>query len=108
MAMYSGRTTDAAKVATFRKTLAASAIDIGVFYMCTVAFLVGATELVILTTCPRSKDEIGFGPWTKKKGSGFLSNQESPALFQTSLVCSYCSLLVFVFFVLVFFATKMW
>jgi hypothetical protein len=29
-------------------------------------------------------------------------------LFQTSLVCSYCSLLVFVFFVLVFFATKMW
>jgi hypothetical protein len=108
MAMYSGRTTDAAKVATFRKTLAASAIDIGVFYMCTVAFLVGATELVMLSTCPMSKDEIGFGPWTKKKGSGFLSNQESPALFQTSLVCSYCSLLVFVFFVLVFFAAKTW
>ncbi len=62
MAMYSGRTTDATKVATFRKTLVASAIDIGVFYMCTVAFLVGATELVILTTCPRSRDEIGFGP----------------------------------------------
>ncbi len=108
MAMYSGRATDAAKVATFRKTLTASAIDIGVFCMCIVAFLVGATELVILTTCPRSKDEIGSGPWTKKKGSGFLSNQESPALFQTSLVCSYCSLLVFVFFVLVFFAAKTW
>ncbi len=108
MAMYSGRATDAAKVATFRKTLAASAIDISVFCMCTVAFLVGATELVILTTCPRSKDEISSGPWTKKKGSGFLSNQESPTLFQTSLVCSYCSLLVFVFFVLVFFATKTW
>ncbi len=72
------------------------------------AFLVGATELVILTTCPRSKDEIGSRPWTKKKGLGFLSNQESPALFQTSLVCSYCSLLVFVFFVLVFFAAKTW
>lgn len=67
MAMYSGRATDAAKVATFRKTLAASAIDIGVFCMCTVAFLVGATELVILTTCPRSRDEIGSGPWTKKR-----------------------------------------
>jgi len=75
MAMYSGRATDAARVATFRKTLvAASAIDIGVFCMCTVAFLVGATKLVILTTCPRSRDEIGSGPWTKKKGSGFLSN----------------------------------
>ncbi len=74
MAMYSGRATDAAKVATFKKTLAASGIDIGVFCMCTVAFLVGATELVILTTCPRSRDEIGSGPWTKKKGSGFLSN----------------------------------
>ena len=61
MAMYSGRTTDAAKVATFRKTLAASAIDIGVFCMCTMAFLVGATELVILRTCPRSRDEIGSG-----------------------------------------------
>jgi hypothetical protein len=108
MAMYSGRATDAAKVATFRKTLAAFAIDIGVFCMCIVAFLVGATKLVILTTCPRSRDEIGSGPWTKKKGSGFLSNQESPALFQTSLVCSYCSLFVFVFFVLVFFATKTW
>ncbi len=106
--MYSGRTIDAAKMATFIKTLAAFAIDIGVFCMCTVAFLVGATELVILTTCPRSKDEIGSGPWTKKKGSGFLSNQESLALFQTSLVCSYCSLLVFVFFVLVFFAAKTW
>jgi hypothetical protein len=79
MAMYSGRATDAARVAMFRKTLAASAIDIGVFCMCTVAFC-----------------------------SGFLSNQESPALFQTSLVCSYCSLLVFFFFVLVFFATKTW
>ncbi len=67
MAMYSGRTIDAAKVAMFRKTLAASTIDIGVFYMCTVAFLVGATKLVILTTCPRSRDEIGFGPWTKKR-----------------------------------------
>jgi hypothetical protein len=108
MAMYSGRATDVARVATFRKTLAASAIDIGVFCMCIVAFLVGATELVILMTCPRSRDEIGFGPWTKKKGSGFLSNQESPALFQTSLVCSYCSLLVFFFFVLVFFAAKTW
>jgi len=43
-------------------TLAASAIDIGVFYMCAVACLVGATELVILRTCPRSRDEIGFGP----------------------------------------------
>ncbi len=71
MAMYSGRTIDAAKVATFRKTLAASTIDIGVFCMCTVAFLVGATELVILTTCPRSKDEIGSGPWTKKKVQAF-------------------------------------
>jgi hypothetical protein len=108
MAMYSGRATNATKVAMFRKTLAVSAIDIGVFCMCTVAFLVGATELVILTTCPRSRDEIGSGPWTKKKGSGFLSNQESPALFQTSLVCSYCSLLVFVFFVLVFFTAKTW
>ncbi len=108
MAMYSGRTTDAAKVATFRMTLAGSALDIGVFCMCTVAFLVGATELVILTTCLRSRDEIGSGPWTKKKGSGFLSNKESLALFQTSLVCSYCSQLVFVFFVLVFFATKTW
>jgi len=68
MAMYSERTTDAARVATFRKTLATSAIDIDVFCMCTVAFF-----------------------------SGFLSNQESPALFQTSLVCSYCSLLVFFF-----------
>jgi hypothetical protein len=48
-------------VATFRKTLAASAIDIGVFYMCIVACLVGATELVILRTCPRSRDEISFG-----------------------------------------------
>ncbi len=67
MAMYSGRATDAAKVAMFRKTLVASAIDIGVFCMCTVAFLVGATELVIFTTCPRSRDEIGFGPWTKKR-----------------------------------------
>ncbi len=85
-----------------------SAVDIGVFCMCTVEFLVGATELVILTTCPRSRDEIGSGPWTKKKGSRFLSNQESPALFQTSLVCSYCLLLVFVFFVLVFFVAKMW
>jgi hypothetical protein len=74
MAMYSGRATDAAKVATFRKTLAASAIDIGVFCMCTLAFLVGATKLVILTTCTRSRDEIGSGPWTKKKGLGFLSN----------------------------------
>jgi hypothetical protein len=74
MAMYSGRATDAAKVATFKKTMVAFAINIGVLCMCTVAFLVGATELVILTTCPRSKDEIGFGPWTKKKGSGFLSN----------------------------------
>ncbi len=72
------------------------------------AFLVGAIELVILTTCPRSRDEIGSGPWTKKKGSGFLSNQESPALFQTSLVCSYYSLLVFVFFVQLFFAAKTW
>jgi hypothetical protein len=108
MAMYSGRATDVAKVATFRETLAASAIDIGVFYMCIVAFLVGATELMILTTCPRSRDDIGSGLWTKKKGSGFLSNQESPVLFQTSLVCSYCSLLVFVFFVLVFFAAKTW
>jgi hypothetical protein len=62
MAMYSGRATDAARVATFRKTLAAFAINIGVFCMCTVAFLVGATELVILMTCPRSRDEIGFGP----------------------------------------------
>jgi len=104
--MYSGKATDVAKVATFRKTLATSAIDIGVFYMCTMAFLVGATELVILTTCLRSRDEIGSGPETKKKGSSFLSNQESPALFQTSLVCSYCSLLVFVFFVLVFFEAK--
>ncbi len=108
MAMYSGRATDAAKAAMFRKTLAASTIDIGVFCMCTVAFLVGATELVILTTCPRSRDEIGSSPWTKKKGLGFLSNQESPALFQTSLVCSYCSLLVFVLFVLVFFVAKTW
>jgi hypothetical protein len=65
--------------------------------MCIVAFLVGATELVILTTSPRSRDEIGSGPWTKKKGSSFLSNQESHALFQTSLVCSYCSLIVFFF-----------
>ncbi len=72
------------------------------------AFLVGATELVILTTCPRSRDEIGSSLWTKKKGSGFLSNQESLALFQTSLVCSYYSLLVFVFFVLLFFAAKTW
>jgi hypothetical protein len=62
MAMYSGRATDVARVATFRKTLAASAIDIGVFYMCFVACLVGATELVILRTCPRSRDEIGSGP----------------------------------------------
>ncbi len=108
MAMYSGRVTDVAKMATFRKTLVASAIDIGVFCMCIVAFLVGAIELVILTTCPRSKDEISFGPWTKKKGSSFLSNYESPALFQTSLVCSYCSLLVFVFFVLVLFTAKTW
>jgi hypothetical protein len=61
MAMYSGRATDATRVATFRKTLAASAIDIGVFYMCIVACLVGATELVILRTCPRSRDEIGSG-----------------------------------------------
>jgi hypothetical protein len=61
MAMYSGRATDVARVATFRKTLAASAIDIGVFYMYTVACLVGATELVILRTCPRSRDEISFG-----------------------------------------------
>ncbi len=67
MAMYSGKAIDAAKVATFRKTLAASAIDIGVFCMCIVALLVGATELVILTTCPRSRDEIGSGPWTKKR-----------------------------------------
>jgi hypothetical protein len=29
-------------------------------------------------------------------------------LFQTSLVCSYCSLLVFFFFVLVFFVAKTW
>jgi hypothetical protein len=108
MAMYSGRAIDVAKVATFRKTLAAYAIDIGVSCMCTVAFLVGATELVIFTTCLRSRDEIGSSPWTKKKGSGFLSNQESPALFQTSLICSYCSLLVFVFFVLVFFVAKTW
>jgi hypothetical protein len=62
MAMYSGRATDAAKVATFRKTLAAYAIDIGVFCMCNVACLVGAIELVILRTCPRSKDEIGSSP----------------------------------------------
>jgi hypothetical protein len=31
MAMYSGRATDAVRVARFIKTLAASAIDIGVF-----------------------------------------------------------------------------
>jgi hypothetical protein len=60
--MYSGRATDATRVATFRKTVAAFAIDIGVFYMCTMACLVGATELVILRTCPRFKYEIGFGP----------------------------------------------
>jgi hypothetical protein len=66
MAMYSGRATDATKVVTFRKTMAASTIDIGVFCMCTVAFLVGATELVILTTSPRSRYEIGFGPWTNQ------------------------------------------
>jgi hypothetical protein len=74
MAMYNGRATDAAKVAMFRKTLATFAINIGVFCMCTVAFLVGAIELVILTTCPRSRNDIGSGPWRKKKGSGFLSN----------------------------------
>jgi hypothetical protein len=62
MAMYSGRATDVTRVATFRKTMAASAIDIGVFYMCTVACLVGAIELVILRTCPRSRDEIGSSP----------------------------------------------
>jgi hypothetical protein len=62
MAMYGGRAIDATRVATFRKTLVASTIDIGVFYMYTVACLVGATELVILRTCPRSTDEIGFGP----------------------------------------------
>jgi hypothetical protein len=61
MAMYSGKTIDAARMATFRKTLATSAIDIGVFYMCIVACLVGATELLILKTCPRSRDEISFG-----------------------------------------------
>jgi hypothetical protein len=33
MAMYSGRATNAAKMAMFRKTLATSAIDIGVFCM---------------------------------------------------------------------------
>ncbi len=60
--MYSGRTTYATKVATFRKTLTAFAIDIGVFYMCTMACFVGATKLVILRICPRSRDEIGFGP----------------------------------------------
>jgi hypothetical protein len=59
MAMYSGRVIDVARVATFRKTLAASAIDIGVFYMCTVACFVGAIELVILRICPWSRDEIG-------------------------------------------------
>ncbi len=31
-------------------------------YMCTVACFVGATELVILRTCPRSRTEIGSGP----------------------------------------------
>jgi hypothetical protein len=62
MAMYSGRATDATKVATFRKTMAVSAIDIGVFYMCTMACLVGAIELVILRTCPKSRDEIGSSP----------------------------------------------
>ncbi len=67
MAMHNGRATDVAKVATFRKTLVASAIDIGVFCMCTMAFLVGATKLVILTTCLRSRNEIGSGPWTKKR-----------------------------------------
>ncbi len=61
MAMYSGRAIDAARVAMFKKTLATFAIDIGVFYMCNVACLVGATELVILRTCPRSRNEIGFG-----------------------------------------------
>jgi hypothetical protein len=60
--MYIGSATDAARVAMFRKTLVASAIDIGVFYRCTMACLVGATELVILRTCPRSRDEIGSGP----------------------------------------------
>jgi hypothetical protein len=62
MAMYSGRATDASKVAMFKKTLATSAIDIGVFYMCIVACFVGATKLVILRICLRSRDEIGFGP----------------------------------------------
>jgi len=62
MAMYSGKTTNVARVATFRKTLATSAIDIGVFYMCIVACLVGATKLAILRTCPRSRDEIGSSP----------------------------------------------
>jgi hypothetical protein len=61
MAMYIGRVIDAARVATFKKTLAAFAIDIGVFYMCIVACLVGATELVILRTCPRSRYEISSG-----------------------------------------------
>ncbi len=60
--MYSGRAKNVTRVATFKKTLAASAIDIGVFYMCTVACLVGAIELVILRTCPWSRDEIGYGP----------------------------------------------
>jgi hypothetical protein len=62
MAMYSGRATDAARMASLKKTLVASAIDIGVFYMCIVACFVGAIELVILRTCPRSKPEIGFAP----------------------------------------------
>jgi hypothetical protein len=62
MAMYNGRATDVARVATFRKTLAASVIDIGVFYMCIVACLVGATKLVMLRTFPRSRDEISSGP----------------------------------------------
>jgi hypothetical protein len=61
MAMYSGRATDVTRVATFKKTLVASAINIGVFYMCIVACLVGATELVILRTCPRSRYEISSG-----------------------------------------------
>jgi hypothetical protein len=108
MAMYSGRATDATKVATFRKTLAAFAINIGVFCMCTVAFLVGATELVILTTCPRSRDEIGSGPWTKKRVQVFCQIRSHLLCFKHLLVCSYCSLLVFVFFVLVFFTAKTW
>ncbi len=65
MAMYSGRATDAYRMARFRKTLAASAIDIGVFlhlYVYCGMFLWLQQSWWSWGLVPRSRTEIGSGP----------------------------------------------